>query len=342
MSNWDLEIEAEASERDKMHETIIAKPDEKDFPDREEIKVFQEKLINAAEKAMDIMRNIYDEYKLKNDIINVKKTTKEMEKMEEEFTDAENECRDYLIVSKVGSSVGSSVSRISKRVNVNSGHKVESKPINKEKEVKPEFEQTTKEENNDKQLNETKFSSELGQDMWKQLKKVSIPVFTGNKRNCQSWKAAFLACIDQAPATKKYKLLQLRQYVEGEALQVIENLGHSVVANDAAKERLERKYGGQRRQMTLYIEDLENFKNMREGFYKYLEYFANLLDIAVVNLKEAGRFDELKNGSFYNKLQRKMTESMLSRYHRWIFESGKIEQLNVYGSGFYKSQSFKL
>ncbi|CAC5421527.1 unnamed protein product [Mytilus coruscus] len=217
MSNWDLEIEAEASAGDKMDETVIAKPDEslqledlkkkekakaksaftktrhsllqileEDFPDREEIKVFQEKLINAEEKAMDIMGNIYDEYKLKNDILNVKKTTKETEKMEEEFTDAENECRDYLIESKVGSSVSSSVSRISKRANVNSGNKVESRPINKEKEVKPEFEQTTKEENNDKQLNETKFSSELGQDMWKQLKRVSIPVFTGNERNYQS------------------------------------------------------------------------------------------------------------------------------------------------------------
>ncbi|CAC5400677.1 unnamed protein product [Mytilus coruscus] len=164
--------------------------------------------------------------------------------------------------------------------------------------------------------------------MWKQLKRVfSIPVFTGNKRNYQSWKAAFLACIDQAPATKEYKLLQMRQYVKGEALQVIENLGHSAVAYDAAKERLERKYGGQRRQITLYIEELENFKPMREGIAKDIEHFADLLDIAVVNLKEAGRFEELKNGSLYNKLQRKMTESMLSRYHRWIFESGKIESV---------------
>ncbi|CAC5421526.1 unnamed protein product [Mytilus coruscus] len=51
---------------------------------------------------------------------------------------------------------------------------------------------------------------------------------------------------------------------------------------------------------------------MREGFAKDIENFADLLDIAVVNLKEAGRFEELKNGSLYNKLQRKMTESMLS------------------------------
>ncbi|CAG2212808.1 unnamed protein product [Mytilus edulis] len=274
MSNWDLEIEAAASEGDKMDETVIAQPDEslqledlkkekakaksaftktrhsllqileEDFPDREEIKVIQEKLINAEEKAMDIMGNLYDKYKHRNDIQNVMKTTKEMEKIEEEFTDAENECRDYLIDSKVASSVGSSVSRISKRDNVNSENKVER-----------------------------------------------------DKRNYQSWKAAFLACIDQAPATKEYKLLQLRQYVEGEALQVIENLEHSAVAYDAATERLERKYGGQRRQITLYIEELENFKHMREGIAKDIEHFADLLDIAVVNLKEAESQNESYTGN---------------------------------------------
>ena len=36
----------------------------------------------------------------------------------------------------------------------------------------------------------------IGQDLWRQLKRVQIPVFTGDKRTYQSWKAAFLACID--------------------------------------------------------------------------------------------------------------------------------------------------
>ena len=78
----------------------------------------------------------------------------------------------------------------------------------------------------------------IGQDLWKQLKRVQIPTFSGNKRNYQSWKAAFLAYIDSAPATGEYKLLQLRQYLSGEALNVIENLGHSSNAYEAAKEHL--------------------------------------------------------------------------------------------------------
>ena len=84
-------------------------------------------------------------------------------------------------------------------------------------------------------------STLIGQDIWKQLKRVSVPTFTGDKKKYQHWKAAFLACVDQAPATAEYKLLQLKQCLTGETLKAIEGLGHSAAAYQAAKERLERK-----------------------------------------------------------------------------------------------------
>ena len=56
-----------------------------------------------------------------------------------------------------------------------------------------------------------------------------------------------MACIDRTPATPEYKLLQLRQYLSGVALEAIENLGLSGAAYEAAKDRLERKFGGKRR-----------------------------------------------------------------------------------------------
>ena len=56
------------------------------------------------------------------------------------------------------------------------------------------------------------------------------------------------------------KLLQLRQYLAGEALKTIENLGHSATAYHTAKERLERKFGCQRRQVTLYLEKVDIFR----------------------------------------------------------------------------------
>ena len=145
----------------------------------------------------------------------------------------------------------------------------------------------------------------------------------------QSWKAAFFACIDTAPATAEYKLLELRQYLSSVALKVIENLGHSATAYEAAKERLERKYGGMRRQISIYLEDLEHFRQIRPGNAKDIEQFADLLDLAIINLKEAGQHVELGNGSLYNKLQRKLPEAMLARYDSWVFENSHPESMTT-------------
>ena len=74
----------------------------------------------------------------------------------------------------------------------------------------------------------------LGRDMWNQLKRVYIPVFNGDRRAYEGWKAAFMACAHQPPATPEYKLLQLRQHLSGEALKIGEPFGHSAAAYKAA------------------------------------------------------------------------------------------------------------
>lgn len=167
----------------------------------------------------------------------------------------------------------------------------------------------------------------VGSDLWKQLKRVSIPVFNGDKQTYESWKAAFSACIDKAHATPEYTLLQLRQYISDEALKAVENLGHSAIAYEAAKDRLERKFGGQRQQVMRHLEQLDSFRPIRAGNLKDLKKFADILDISVIYLKDAGRTDELKNGSLYVKLQKKISESLLSTYHRWVYEKKKTESV---------------
>ena len=165
----------------------------------------------------------------------------------------------------------------------------------------------------------------VGQDPWRQLKRVQIPVFIGDKRTYQSWKAALLACIDSALATGEYKLLQLRRYLAGEALKTIKNLGYSATAYEAAKDRLERKFGGSRRQLASYLEDCENFNLIRPGNAKEFEQFADLLDIAIIYLQET----ELGSGSLYNKLQHNLPQSMLVSYHRWIYENNVLKPVTT-------------
>jgi hypothetical protein len=143
----------------------------------------------------------------------------------------------------------------------------------------------------------------------------------------ESWKADFNTCIDAAPATPEYKLLQLRQYLSGEALKCVQNLGHSAVAYQAAKPTLERKFGGRRRRIAIFIEELDQCRPIREGNSNDVEKFADLLDVAVVNLEDAKRWEELGTGTFLIKLQRKLPQVMLTNYHRWIYENNKDESV---------------
>ena len=133
-----------------------------------------------------------------------------------------------------------------------------------------------------------------------------------------------MACVHQAPATPDYKLLQLRQHLSGEALKIVEPLGHS-----AAIALLERKFGGERRKLALHLEELENIKSLRPGNAGDIERFADLLDVTVVNLKEANRHDELGKGTLYISLCKKLNEGMLAQYHRWIFENHRWESVET-------------
>ena len=165
----------------------------------------------------------------------------------------------------------------------------------------------------------------MSHDSSRLLTRVAIPKFSGDKRIYESWKAAFLACVDNTLATPEYKLLRLRNSLEGEALQVIESLGHSAGAYHVAKERLERKYGGKRRQMVLRLEELDKFKQIRDDNAHDLERFSELLDVLTVNLIDVGQHNELGGGALYITLQRKLNENLLSRYNRWVFEKGYPE-----------------
>ena len=81
------------------------------------------------------------------------------------------------------------------------------------------------------------------------------------------------------------KLLQLRfQYLSGEALNLIDSLRHSATAYEAAKDHLERQFGGKRRQVAILLEELEQLRQIRLGNAKDIEEFADLLDIAMINL----------------------------------------------------------
>eukprot|EP00117_Sycon_ciliatum_P035161 scpid83758/ scgid26711/ len=166
-------------------------------------------------------------------------------------------------------------------------------------------------------------------DITKNLKKVSIPTFSGNKREYDRWKAAFVVCVDKQPLSKEMKLLQLRQYLNDEALKVVESLGFSPSSYDAALRRLEQRYGGQRRQIAVHVEELEEFNQIRTAKAADLERFADLLEVAIVQMTDAGLQSELGIGTMYTRLQQKLATPILTQYHRWVLENSKHESVRT-------------
>ena len=165
----------------------------------------------------------------------------------------------------------------------------------------------------------------VGKDLWNQLEKVSIPVFSGDKGTYEGWRATFSACVDEAPVSAVYKLLQLKKYLSGEPLKLVERLGHSERAYETAKEKLNRKYGGKRRQSAMYLQQLKNFESLKDGDSKSFEAFADLLETAVFTLKENSRFEELGNGTLYTTLLEKLSDKQMVEFLRWS-EEKEIEE----------------
>ena len=321
--------------------------DEQDYPSRREIKETCQQLGDVQERAIGTMSCLSTEYALLQDRIKWKKVVDEMDKLELEFSEANEKAQEYLESRRDGfSGLATDASENTRRRRVEETvcqksaertRKEEMKyyeeiheEILRDKEVLQELtrkyrERLIEEERHRRPVLEERFESRggtftekptLGRNMWNQLQRVSIPKFNGDKKTYEGWKAAFTACVLEAPATPEYKLLQLRQHLSGGALKVVKHLGHSAAAYEAAMARLEGKFGGERRKIALQMEELENMKSLRSGNAREMERFADLLDIIVVNLKEAGRHDELGKGTLCIRLCKKLNETMLTQYHR--------------------------
>ena len=300
---------------------------------RTEVNSACRKMDSYMESSIEVMSKLSDIYIRNKHLDKASKIVNKMDKLEEEFHSAYETVYESLNLQKNNySSSVKSVGLLQRKCNMES---VSELLQMKEKST----EQTMSYGNIHEPESCGKHS--IGEDLWMQLKRIKIPMLTGEKRSYRNWKAVFMACVDTAPATGEYKLLQLRQCLSGEALNVIENLGHSADAYEAAKERLERRYGGKRRQVAIYLEDLDKLEQIRPGNAQDLEQFADLLEIAIINLKETGHHNELGNGFLYGKLRTKLTEPMLAKYHRWIFETQTEESVVALKTWVFQESSFQ-
>ena len=161
----------------------------------------------------------------------------------------------------------------------------------------------------------------------KQLERIRIPKFSGDKMKYSAWWAAFSSCVDETSLSPQFKMLRLEGCLEGEAAATVRGLGYSSEAYKAAKARLNRKYGGNRRQVQAHIDELRKMKPINVDNPRELERFADLVERTVVTLKENKHTSDLEGGTLYAIVLEKIPQSLLSQYYRWVKEKGKLESL---------------
>lgn len=157
------------------------------------------------------------------------------------------------------------------------------------------------------------------------LKGVDLPVFDGeDKTEYEQWKAAFMSAVDQTNIPVNEKMLRLQSSLKGNALKLVKDLGFTVHAYDRAKEKLEKKYGGQRRLRIKTLTVLKNWKKLQQNNLKDLEEFLNVLDRTLIVLKDScDSKGDLLGQSLNLTSKEKLPEEDVQRYKAWLLEHSK-------------------
>ena len=281
--------------------------------DREAILIALE---NVEEKKMDavqILEDLIVIYERVNDKKNVERSNEEIDKIIEATDKEIASVKDFLSSSSQKPSSTAS----DKHVEAKQLPPLDDSlpPKNPEATAKPFFSQS-------KQPPSTSAD--------RKLERIKLPTFSGDKTKFEYFWTAFESIVDDSDEPAKYKMIRLKACLQGKAEESISKLGFSEEAYEEAKKTLKRRFGGERRQLQNYLEEVKRIKSIQEGNVQELEKFADTLASTVVTLCEHGRWSELDPGSLlYTVVLEKIPKSMLSRFYRWVKESGRPESIET-------------
>ncbi len=89
------------------------------------------------------------------------------------------------------------------------------------------------------------------------LKALKVPQFDGNKATFEEFWCLFESLVDKSTEPVNIKMARFRECLSGRALEAIRGLGVSEAEYNEAKEIIQSKFGGERRQLRAYMEELE-------------------------------------------------------------------------------------
>ena len=97
------------------------------------------------------------------------------------------------------------------------------------------------------------------------LKALRVPKFEGNKATFEEFWCLFESLVDKSSEPVNIKMARFRECLSGRALKAIRGLGVSEAEYIEAKEIIQSKYGGERRQLRAYMEELEKTQPLRNN-----------------------------------------------------------------------------
>ena len=103
------------------------------------------------------------------------------------------------------------------------------------------------------------------------MKPIKVPEFEGDKAKFEDYWGLFTSLVDAGDQPVNAKMVRLRQSLKGKALEAIRSLGVSEAEYNEAKEILQSKFGGRRRQLQLYLDQLESMNPLKIVMCKVLK-----------------------------------------------------------------------
>jgi hypothetical protein len=153
------------------------------------------------------------------------------------------------------------------------------------------------------------------------LKGFDLPKFSGgDKTSYKHWKAAFMAMVDAQNIPVGEKMLRLQSSLSDKALALVKDLGYTRAAYERAKLKLEKRYGGERRQQIHHLTTLRNWRKVPSRNLQDLEEFQALLERILITVKDCG---SLQDQRLNLSAKEKLTEHDVQAYKYWLIDHAK-------------------
>ena len=165
------------------------------------------------------------------------------------------------------------------------------------------------------------------------LKRPQLPVFTGETNRYEDWRATFDAFVTIENVPGKFKMMQLKNCLAGDALKLVDRYRPSDIGFTKAMAELERKYGGVSRRIRHQLEEIRSIRPVRPGATRDLEELADRVQSLVTNLEEHGSAGDLADVSaYYILVKEKLHVTFLKNYRRWIQGQREKDNLKMFAT----------